>query len=113
MSDRGIDRLHPSDEPSFGRDKDQRNRDQRTIDIVLTLGDERRIQHLDAMVVAMIEGACVFGGVVDDMTVDDGASRVCLVHVLSRQHRQGQGGDDCTDGHDDFEGPGFQHEHSV
>ena len=65
------------------------------------------------MVVAMIDGACVFGRIIDDMTVDDGPSRVCLVHVLSRQHRQRQRRGDCTHGHGDSDGSGFQHERSV
>lgn len=48
----------------------------------MTLGDERRLQSLDDVVVAMIDGASVFGRMLDDVSVDDGPSRVRLVHVL-------------------------------
>ena len=50
----------------------------------MTLRDERRLQSLDGVVVAMIDGASVFGRILDDVPMDDGPSRVRLVHVLRR-----------------------------
>lgn len=58
------------------------------VKLVVTLGDERRLRRLDAAVVGMIDGASVFGRVLDDVSMDDGPSGVRLVHVLRRQHRQ-------------------------
>ena len=92
MRDRGVNRLWPADKASFGGDDDERNAHQRTGNVVLALGDEGRLQRLDAVVVAMIDGARVFGRFIDDVPVEDRPARVRLVHVCSRQHRQRQGG---------------------
>ena len=94
MRQTGSDRLHPADKSWLGRDKDKFDGDQGTVNVVLTLGDERRLQSLDAVVVAMIDGASVLGRLIDDMPMDDGPSRVRLVQVLRRQYRQRQRGDD-------------------
>lgn len=71
MGYRGIDRLRATNKATRGRDKDRRHGVQRTFNAVLTLGDERRLQSLDAVVVAMIDGAGVFGRIIDDMPMDD------------------------------------------
>ncbi len=76
MRQTGSDRLHPADKSWRGRDKDKFDGDQGTVNVVLTLGDERRLQSLDAVVVAMIDGASMFGRIIDDMPMDDGPSRV-------------------------------------
>lgn len=76
MSYRGIDRLHPTDKASFGRHKSGLYCDQGPIDVVLTLGDERLIQSRDTLVVAMIDGAPMFGRTIDGMPVNDCPSRI-------------------------------------
>ena len=76
MRQTGSDRFDPAEKSSFWGDEDKLDDDQGTIDIVMTLGEERRLQSLDAVVVAMVDGASVFGRIIDDMPVDDGPSRV-------------------------------------
>ncbi len=72
----GSDRLHPANKSWLRRDKDKFDGDQGTVNVVLTLGDERRLQRLDAVMVAMIDGASVFGRIIDEMPMDDWPSRV-------------------------------------
>ena len=67
----GIDRFHPADKAMIRRDKDKFDCDQWTIDVVLALGDKGRIQCRNTVVVAMIDGASVFGRIIDDMPMDD------------------------------------------
>jgi hypothetical protein len=69
-------RLYLADKASFRRDKDKRSLSQGTLNVVLALRDKRRVERLDAPVVAMIEGVRVFGRSVDDMAVDDWSSRI-------------------------------------
>jgi len=76
----------------------------------MTLGYERRLQSLGAVMVAMVDGASVFGRIIDDMPMDDWPTRVRLVQVLGRQYRQSQRCSDCTDRYDDSGGSSFQHE---
>ena len=56
MGHHGVGRLYPADKAPFGRDQDKLDCDQGAIDVVLTLGDEPRLQRRDPAVIALVNG---------------------------------------------------------
>lgn len=100
-----IGRVDLADNASVQLGKDNPYRHDRVIEIERTLGDERGLQSLGGVVVAVIkrgasvgERVVVIGSLIHDMAVGDSLPRHRIVHVHSRQHREPQHRRRCAEG---------------
>lgn len=112
-----IGRVDLADNASVQLGKDNPYRHDRVIEIERTLGDERGLQSLGGVVVAVIkrgasvgERVVVIGSLIHDMAVGDSLPRHRIVHVHSRQHREPQHRRRCVEGCRDREVSTLQQE---